>query len=146
MYWIFIIIIFSGNILITITLSVVIISINIYFVIYQTITNFNYNLALLIGVIVYSTIYLLMCIYLTLHLVISMLDDCSVLRRNAVSIYFYIPIILYYILINNHWYCVLYYNFQFVIKFIGPQIGNNFSQHQQTITSRYVFFFKYLKN
>lgn len=95
-----------GNILITITLSVVIISINIYFVIYQTITNFNYNLTLLIGVIVYSSIYLLMCIYLALHLVVSMLDDCSALRRNV-----------------------------FVIKFIGPQIGNNFSQHQQTNSS-----------
>lgn len=92
-----------GNILITIILSAIIISINIYFVIYHTITNFTYNLALIIGVMVYSTIYLLMCAYLTVHLVISMLDDCSVLRRNP-----------------------------FVIRFIGPQIGNTFSQHQQT--------------
>ncbi|XP_015372224.1 PREDICTED: protein Malvolio [Diuraphis noxia] len=95
-----------GNILITIILSAIIISINIYFVIHHTITNFTYNLTLLIGVLTYSTIYLLMCAYLTLHLVISMLDDCSVLRRNP-----------------------------FVIRFIGPQIGNTFSQHQQTNSS-----------
>lgn len=78
--------IFRGNILITIILSAIIISINIYFVIHHTITNFTYSLTLLIGVITYSTIYLLMCGYLTLHLVISMLDDCSVLHRNPVSI------------------------------------------------------------
>lgn len=78
--------IFSGNIMVTIILSAVIISINIYFVIYHTITNLTYNLTLIIGVLAYSTIYLLMCAYLTLHLVISMLDDCSALRRHRVSI------------------------------------------------------------
>lgn len=81
--------IFSGNIVITIILSVVIISINIYFVIYLTIRNLTYNLPLIIGVIVYGTIYLLMCAYLTLHLAISMLNDCSVLCRNPVSIHLY---------------------------------------------------------
>lgn len=85
----------SGNIVITIILSVVIISINIYFVIYLTIRNLTYNLPLIIGVIVYGTIYLLMCAYLTLHLAISMLNDCSVLCRNPVSIHsltFYISL------------------------------------------------------
>jgi len=79
----------SGNIVITIILSAVIISINIYFVIYLTIRNLTYNLPLIIGVIVYGTIYLLMCAYLTLHLAISMLNDCSVLCRNPVSIHLY---------------------------------------------------------
>ncbi|XP_029341281.1 protein Malvolio-like [Acyrthosiphon pisum] len=92
-----------GNVLITIILSAIIISINLYFVIHHTITNFTYNLTLLIGVITYSTIYLFMCAYLTLHLVISMLDDSSVLRKNP-----------------------------FVIRFIGPPIGNTFSQPKQT--------------
>ncbi|XP_025411279.1 protein Malvolio isoform X2 [Sipha flava] len=91
-----------GNIITTIVLSVVIISINVFFVIYQTINNLTSNWYL-IGVIAYSTIYLLMCAYLTLHLVISMLSDSSRLRSNP-----------------------------FVIKFIGPQIGQNFSQHMQT--------------
>lgn len=90
-----------GNILITITLSIVIISINIYFVIYQTITNLTYNWTLFIVVIVYSVIYLLMCAYLSLHLIISMLGDSSNLHKNA-----------------------------FVIKFIGPQIVNSYSTHQ----------------
>lgn len=94
---------FSGNIIITIILSVVIISINIYFVIYLTITNLTYSLALIIGVIIYSTIYLLMCAYLALHLTISMLDDCSVLCRNPVSIYFtFIHFIYNHIMVINN--------------------------------------------
>ncbi|CAH1732116.1 unnamed protein product [Aphis gossypii] len=96
-----------ANTLITIILSAIIISINIYFVIHHTITNFTYNLTLIIGVIGYSTIYLLMCAYLTLHLIISMLDDGSMLRKNP-----------------------------FIIRFIGPQIGNTFSKHQQTNSSQ----------
>lgn len=76
----------SGYIVITTILSAVIISINIYFVVNLTITNLTYNLVLIIGVIIYGTIYLLMCAYLILHLAISMLGNSSTLLRNPVSI------------------------------------------------------------
>jgi len=89
--------------MITIVLSVVIICINIYFVIYLTITNFTYNLVLIIGVVVYGTIYLLMCAYLALHLAISMLNDCSILCRHPVSIYFYCT------------FCIKQFNFMAII-------------------------------
>ncbi|VVC31674.1 Hypothetical protein CINCED_3A015637 [Cinara cedri] len=91
------------NIIITIILSIVIISINIYFVIYNTINYFTHSWILMLGIIAYGFIYILMCAYLSLHLFISMLDDCSPLRRNP-----------------------------FIMKYIGPEIGNNFSHHQQT--------------
>lgn len=80
----------------------------------------------MIGVFTYSTIYLLMCGYLTLHLAISILDNSSMLRRNPVCIFCTLKLyaLLFKFIANN--------DFQFIIKFIGPQIGDNFSQHQET--------------
>lgn len=93
-------------------------------------TNLTNSLLLTIGVITYSAIYLLICGYLALHLVISMLDDCHVLRRNPVRIYTYIHNIMSN---TNLLILLLFFSlFQLVVRFIGPQIGNNFSQHQQT--------------
>lgn len=80
---------FSGNILVTIVMSAIIISINVYFVIDLALKKSAHNIALMIAVFSYSTIYLLMCAYLILHLAISILDNNSVLRRNPVSIFFY---------------------------------------------------------
>lgn len=63
-----------------------IITINIYFVIDHTMSKVTSNFILKSGVIMYSTIYLLMCSYLALHLVVSMVDDSHALRKNPVSI------------------------------------------------------------
>lgn len=106
-------------------MSAIIISINVYFVIDLALTKSAQNIALTIGVFSYSALYLLMCAYLILHLAISILDNNSVLRRNPVSNFLKVKNIM------DNFLNLLYDNFQLIIKFIGPQIGDNFSQHQQ---------------
>ncbi|XP_050437469.1 protein Malvolio [Adelges cooleyi] len=70
------------NKVVTLLLSITIISINIYFVMYLSIQNLSFNIYLMTGVYLYSAIYLLMCGYLALHLTVSMMGDCSVWHRN----------------------------------------------------------------
>lgn len=62
---------FSVIKIVSILLSLVIIAINIYFV-YNTVDELELSAGLIAAVIVYGVLYLLFCVYLGIHLAVSM--------------------------------------------------------------------------
>lgn len=61
-----------GNKIVSTLLSTVVIAINIFFVVYSAMTSLSDNIWLLTGIGFYSVVYLIMCIYLIIHMAISM--------------------------------------------------------------------------
>lgn len=66
---------FRGNKIVSTLLSAVVIGINIFFVVYSAMTSLSENIWLLIGIGFYSIVYLIMCVYLIIHMAISMGGD-----------------------------------------------------------------------
>lgn len=56
----------------SIILSTVVIGINIFFVVHSVIYDISHEWGILLGIAVYAAFYMLMCIYFTLHMIVSM--------------------------------------------------------------------------
>ncbi|XKL69147.1 hypothetical protein PGB90_006916 [Kerria lacca] len=76
------------NILIALILSAVIIIINVFFVVQTVLFEFQISTPIIVGIFIYTLIYLAMCVYLLVHLTFSIRGGCGNLHNNKVS-YFY---------------------------------------------------------
>lgn len=76
-----------GNKIVSTLLSAVVIGINIFFVVYSAMTSLSGNIWLLICIGIYSVMYLIMCIYLIIHVAISMGGDNRITNSRFVTKY-----------------------------------------------------------
>ena len=84
--------VFRGNKIVSTLLSTVVIAINIFFVVYSAMTSLSDNIWLLTGIGFYSVVYLIMCIYLIIHMAISMgIGADSRLANSRVRKFIYNP-------------------------------------------------------
>jgi len=56
----------------SIALSTVVIGINTYFVVHSVMYEIPHQWGILLGVAIYAVLYILMCIYFILHMIVSM--------------------------------------------------------------------------
>lgn len=66
-------------------LSLLVIAINVFFVLDSVINDPNKHIILLMGLGLYSVIYIIMCIYLMLHMLMSM-GCCKDIANSRVSL------------------------------------------------------------
>jgi len=53
-------------------LSALVIAINTFFVVHSVLYDIPHHWAILLGIAIYSALYILMCIYFALHMIVSM--------------------------------------------------------------------------
>uniref|UniRef100_A0A1B6J7X1 Protein Malvolio n=2 Tax=Homalodisca liturata TaxID=320908 RepID=A0A1B6J7X1_9HEMI len=76
------------NKLISILLSLLVIGINVFFVVDSVLRSMTDNYILLIGLGLYSIIYLSMCLYLMLHMIMSM-GGCKSIANSSLSVKYF---------------------------------------------------------